>query len=117
MRHEVRALAMPATGQNGASTSVRDLTNCCVLIDGTGAGGFSVKVQGKISGPAANTQSSAWFDLTGAITASTLVPLDRIASSDLGGYSIPFTDIRIVSTTTGNPAPIATVAGYNTRTA
>jgi len=115
MRHEMRKIDMPATGLNGVATEVKDLTDTVVRIDGTGAAAFSVKVQGKISGPD-DLASDVWFDVSGALTASALVPLDRIATADLGGYSMPFTHVRIVSTTTGAPAPVAAVAGRNTRT-
>src|SRR5690349_2474823 len=98
MRIENRALAVPATGQTGAAMRIEDLTDCAVTIDGTGAGAFSVKVQAKMSTPQAD---GPWIDITAALTATTVVPLDRAATSDLGGYSLPWTHVRLVSTTTG----------------
>lgn len=113
MLHQIHKLDVPATGQAGASLDIRNLVDCVVRIDGADAGAFSIKVQCKIDAPPDEPSSNTWFDITGSILASTLVPLDRIASTgaDLGGYSMPFTHIRIVSTTTGIPAPVAVIAG------
>lgn len=123
MRHEVRKLTLGATGGNaGTALDIRDLTDAVVVVDGTdeasaAADVFSVKVQVKIAAAPGEAPSDVWFDITGALAASTLVPLDRIAASvDLGGFSMPFTHVRVYSTTIGAKAPRARVAGRNTRT-
>lgn len=105
MRHEVRSLIVPATGQNGTPRSIDDLDRAHVRIDGTGAGAFSCSVQGKISG-AGDTASDVWFNIdAGPITASKVVDVS----------AAPWTHVRIVSTTTGSPAFTAAVAGFNMR--
>lgn len=121
MRTEVRKLTVnPTNGQAGASMLIKDLTDVCVFVDGTDDAGdpadvFSVKVQGKVEGADGET-SDVWIDLTGALAASTMVPLDRAATTDLGCFSIPWTHVRIFSTTTGTKKPRARVVGRNHRT-
>ncbi len=126
MRHEIRKLLVDGAtgGHAGTALDIRDLTDTVVFIDGTdvnsaAADTFSVKVQGKIALGASAVgleDSDVWIDLTGALAASTIVPLDRASTTDLGGFSIPFTHVRIWSTTIGTKVPRARVAGRNTRT-
>lgn len=122
MRHENKKLTIVGTGlpAAGPAVAIKDLTDACVFIDGTDDAGaaadvFSVKVQGKVEGADGET-SDVWIDLTGAIAASTMVPLDRAATTDLGCFSIPWTHVRIHSTTIGAKAPRARVVGRNHRT-
>ncbi len=108
MRIENRPIAMPATGQSGAATRIDDLTDCAVTLDFTGAGASSVVVQGKMS---TGQQDGPWVALSAAINATTVLSLSRAGTSELGAYSLPWTHLRIVSTTTGAPAPSAFVTG------
>lgn len=111
MRHETRLMNMPATGANGTATRCEDLADPAVAIDFTGAGASTLAVQAKISGPdtAAN---EGWFAIKTGINASSIVPI----ADPVSGAPIPATHVRIVSTTTGAPAPKAVVGGHNSRT-
>jgi hypothetical protein len=103
MRLEQFDMNMPATGANGTAQNMRDLTNCAVVIDGAGAGVFSIKVQMQIGG--------LWTDLdAGPISASKVVPVAAAS-----GFLYPASAVRIVSTTTGAPAPTAKLVGENHR--
>ncbi len=122
MRHEVRKLLVDGAtgGHEGTALAIKDLTDTCVFIDGTHTDGsaadtFSVKVQCKVAG-ADDEPSDVWIDVTGALAASTMVPLDRATTSDIGGFSLPWTHVRIYSTTIGTKPPRARVVGRNTRT-
>lgn len=116
MRHEIRKVPVPASASNGTPVVIKDLEHAMVVVDATGAGAFSIKLQAQVSGPG-DQVSSAWFDLSAAIIASAAIPLDRVGTTtDLGGYSMPWTSIRVVSTTTGSPPPLVLVAGRHTRT-
>lgn len=119
MRHEIRKITVAAQGNNSAAVDIRDLRDVCVFVDGlhtdgTAADTFSVKVQAKVEDGESGT--SNWVDLTGALAATTMVPLDRAATTDLGGFSLPWTHVRLVSTTIGTKPPRARIVGYNTRT-
>jgi hypothetical protein len=121
MRHEIRKLTVPAQGADGTAVDIRDLHEGVVFVDGTHTDGsaadtFSVLVQAKIAG-ADGEASDVWTTLSGALAASTIVPLDRIGTADRGGPSIPYTHVRIHSTTIGTKPPRARVAGRNGRTA
>ncbi len=121
MRHETRQFTLAASGNAGPALDVRDLTNKCVAITKdqfSGADPFSVKVQGRISGPAGTGSgyNDTWFDLTGALTDNTIVPLDRAATSDVGGYDMPFTHVRVYCTTIGTKPPVCLIVGRNERT-
>ena len=112
MRIENRPIEMPVTGQTGAATRIEDLTDCAVTLDFTGAGASSVIVQGKMSTP---QKDGPWVALSAAINATTVFSLSRVGTAELGAFSVPWTHLRIVSTTTGAPAPSAFVTGRNHR--
>lgn len=120
MRHEVRPFVLAATGIAGPALLVQDLCDKCIAIttdQNGGASAFSVKVQGKISGPTGYGINDTWFDVSADTTAAALIPLDRaVAATDLGGYDLPFTHLRIFCTTIGAKAPVVVLAGRNTRT-
>lgn len=121
MRHEVRSFVLAATGNAGTALDVKDLTDKCIAVTADqngGASAFSVKVQGKISGPTGGAFNDTWFDLGPAIVAAGLIPLDRIAAAgtDIGGFDMPFTHLRIFCTTIGANAPVIVLGARNTRT-
>jgi hypothetical protein len=111
MRHDVRKLEVPATGNHGAAKAIQDLSSTAVAIDGTGAAAFSLAVQVKISG-ADDAANDGWLTVATGIIATAIVPLAASAN----GAPYPATHVRLVSTTTGSPAPKAVVGGYNERT-
>lgn len=125
MRHETRRL--PTNGATGGHAStpldIRDLINVALVVastdvapDGTtDADVFSVKIQGTIRGGVSDSHG-VWIDLSAAIVGDAFLALDRVATADLGGYSLPFTHIRAYITTKGTIEPKILVAGYNTRT-
>ncbi len=122
MRHEIRKLLVDGAngGNPGTALDIRDLTDACVFIDGTDADGnaadtFSVKVQAKLEGANGET-SDVWVDLTGAIAASTMITLSRTTTAELGTFSVPWTHVRVYSTTIGTKKPRARVVGRNIRT-
>lgn len=103
MRREDRSLNVPATGQTGTALDVSEMTDMTVVVDGTGAGAFSCKVQMKLG--------NTWVDLdAGPITATKVIPVG------VNSFKYAVSALRIVSTTTGAPAFTATVSGYNHRT-
>ncbi len=124
MRHETRRLATDGATGGHASTAldIKDLKNAVVLVASTGvadgpanADTFSVKLQATIKGGLGD-EHGVWIDITGAIAGDAFIALDRLATTDLGGYSMPFTHIRAYITTKGAIEPKILVAGYNTRT-
>lgn len=79
------------------------------------ADAFSVKIQGTVKG-GVDDGHGAWFDITGAITGDALVPLDRTTTTDIGGYAMPFTHVRVFVTTIGTNPPKVLFSGINSRT-